>query len=254
MAFIRCPVSVRILTGPAGAGKTRLAIQFLEDLSGSRWRAGFLREAHLANLSQRHWDQPTLAIVDYAASAAQPLKSWLAHLADQASEQPLRVLLLEREANPESGWLGRVLDHTSTGRRIASLFDPPEPLRVTPLADVELRRQILAATLNRLGAQSELPPTGKDPLFDQRLVEPRWQDPLYLMMAAAVARGAGRLVQTLSLSRADLAFHMADRELDRIRKISADGRAIGVGRLFDAPCRHGHSVRLSRTGGAGADC
>jgi hypothetical protein len=183
------PVSVRILTGPAGAGKTRLAIQFLEDLSGSRWRAGFLREAHLANLSQRHWDQPTLAIVDYAASAAQPLKSWLAHLADQASEQPLRVLLLEREANPESGWLGRVLDHTSTGRRIASLFDPPEPLRVTPLADVELRRQILAATLNRLGAQSELPPTGKDPLFDQRLVEPRWQDPLYLMMAAAVARG-----------------------------------------------------------------
>ncbi|MDQ6706577.1 MAG: ATP-binding protein [Acidobacteriota bacterium] len=121
------PISVRILTGPAGSGKTRLAIQFLEELNGADWHAGFLREANLSGLTQRDWDRPTLAVVDYAAAAAQPLKLWLAHLADQSPTQLLRVLLLEREADPESGWLRYLLDRTSTGDRIASLLDPTSP-------------------------------------------------------------------------------------------------------------------------------
>ncbi len=216
-------VSVRILTGPAGAGKTRLAIQFLEELSGSNIHAGFLREADLANFNQRHWDRPTLAIVDYAASVAQPLKTWLAHLADQVPAQPLRVLLLEREASLEYGWLRFLLDRTSTGRRIASLFDPPAPERITPLTGIELRRQILEAMLKRIGAKCELPPVGQDPLFDQHLAEPRWEDPLYLMMAALIARQPGSLLQALSLSRADIAFYLADRELDRIGKFLPTG-------------------------------
>jgi tetratricopeptide (TPR) repeat protein len=224
------PVSCRILTGPAGAGKTRLAIQLVEELGGSRWRSGFLRE--FTNVNQRHWDQPTLAIVDYAATVAQSLKAWLAHLADQTPAQPLRVLLLEREANPESGWLRLLLDHTSTGHRIASLLDPPTPQRISPLADVQVRRQILEATLKKLGMKWELPPPGRDSLFDQRLAEPRWQDPLYLMMAALAARQFGGLPQALSLTRIDLAFRLGDRELDRIGKFLPAGAPPESARLL----------------------
>ena len=95
--------------------------------TGSRWHAGFLRDSGLADAAKRQWDRPTLAIVDYAATAVQPLKVWLGHLADQLPAQPLRILLLEREANPESGWLRLLLDATSTGYRIAALLDPPSP-------------------------------------------------------------------------------------------------------------------------------
>lgn len=72
------PVSVRILTGPAGSGKTRLAIQFLEELVDSGWDAGFLRESGLADASKRRWDRPTLAIIDYAASAAKSSRKHVA--------------------------------------------------------------------------------------------------------------------------------------------------------------------------------
>jgi hypothetical protein len=78
----------------------------------------------------------------------------------QTSAQSLRVLLLEREASPDSGWLRLLFDHTDTGHRIASLLHPPELQRVSPLADIELRRQILDATLKKLGAKSELPQPG----------------------------------------------------------------------------------------------
>jgi tetratricopeptide (TPR) repeat protein len=216
-------ISFRILTGPAGAGKTRLAIQLLQEIEGSGWHAGFLRDSDLANLNQRRWDRPTLAIVDYAASAAQSLKSWLRHVAGQPSAQPLRVLLLEREADPQSGWLRLLLDNMSTGHLIASRLDPPEPQRVTPLADPQLRREILANTLGKLGIESELPPPGSDLLFEKRLAEPRWEDPLYLMMAALVARQSGGLPQALSFARTDLAFRLADREIDRIGKFLPPG-------------------------------
>jgi len=226
------PVSCRILTGPAGAGKTRLAIQFLEELDGSSWDAGFLRGPGLADLWTRRWGQPTVAIVDYAATAAESLKTWLGQLADQQPAHPLRVLLLERDANPESGWLRRLLDHTSAGHRIASLLDPPLPQRVTPLADVQARRQILEATLKKLGAKPDLPPPGSDWDFDRRLAESRWEDPLYLMMAAVVARQPGGLPGALSLARTDLAFRLADRELDRVRKFLSPGEPAEAAQLL----------------------
>ncbi|MSV29026.1 MAG: hypothetical protein EXQ52_09820 [Bryobacterales bacterium] len=52
--------------------------------------------------------------------------------------------------------------------------------------------------------------------FDNRLAESRWQGPLYRMMAALVSVQPGGLPEALSLTRADLALHLADREIGRI--------------------------------------
>ena len=226
-------VSIRILTGPAGAGKTRLSIELLDQLDPAQWHAGFLSEFDVG-LNQCSWDRPTLAIVDYAASAVEPLKCWLAHVVDQTDyckAPPLRVLMLEREADPSSGWLRLILDQTSTGRRIASRLDPPEPKRVTPIDDQELRRQILEATLRKIGVSAQLP-SGPDPFFNRRLAQDLWRDPLYLMMAALVAGRPGAMPHALSLTRADLAFRLADRELDRIARFVPAGAAPEAAQLL----------------------
>lgn len=142
-------------------------------------------------------------------------------------------------------WL-QLLDRTYTGHRIWSLLDPPDPQRVTRLADIHIRRQILEATLKRLGAKSDLPPEGSDWVFDQRLAESRWEDPLYLMMAAVVTSQPGGLPEALSIARTDLAFRPADRELDRIQKSLPAGEPAEAGELLTRLAAPVSSLRGAR--------
>ena len=75
-------VSVRCITGQAGSGKTRLAIEVCERAENSGWRSGFARHADLKqNLSAWYPDQDAVVVVGYAAAAAPELKEWLESLA-----------------------------------------------------------------------------------------------------------------------------------------------------------------------------
>lgn len=71
-------ISVHALTGRAGAGKTRLALEFCLKIDSDPnakggWLAGFLSPSELTpvvdTLATRHfaWERPTLLVVDYAA-------------------------------------------------------------------------------------------------------------------------------------------------------------------------------------------
>jgi hypothetical protein len=105
-------ISIRVITGGAGSGKTRLALEFCDALVEHGWDAGFVTDAELTrfatqqNLSTWGWARPTLIVVDYAAARAQVLHRWLVELAENPgnTKKPLRVLLLERDADPEQGW------------------------------------------------------------------------------------------------------------------------------------------------------
>lgn len=116
------PVSVRTLTGRAGAGKSRIAIElikWLETEAPGGWFAGFAggremeRFAGQQNLAEWGWAKPTLVVVDYAASVTGPLRVWLRDLAQRpagVSALSLRLLLLEREASVNEGWLRLLCD------------------------------------------------------------------------------------------------------------------------------------------------
>ncbi|MCB1021840.1 MAG: tetratricopeptide repeat protein [Bryobacterales bacterium] len=224
--WLRSPdmVSVRIFTGRAGAGKTRLGYQFLLDLQQLRqdgrteWDSGLLRGSGLEDLQRKHWDAPTVAVIDYAAAVAPVIVKWLSHLVDHPPKRKLRLLLLEREAHADSGWLRLILEQS--GPSINHLLDPPAPLPVAPIDDSQLRRSILSSTLEALGSPIQTPTTGEDHALDEGLAEDRWRDPLYLMMAAFVANETGGLVGALSYSRTDLAEQLADHEIRRIRRFS----------------------------------
>ncbi len=232
------PIAVRAVTGRAGAGKTRMAVELiarLEKEEPGQWHAGFATRPELRrfaegkNLSAWGWQRPTLIVVDYAAALVESVNAWLHELAENipSDGQPLRLLLLEREANTEQGWLRSLHDDSWSGKGVQDLFDPFEPLPLQALAD-QPRRAVLAAMLRKAAEflkkpAPAMPQAGGDHVFAHSLAQPVWADPLYLMMAALVAADARLpLVEVLALSRTDLAFRLAERELARLRRFVSD--------------------------------
>ncbi|WP_100447270.1 tetratricopeptide repeat protein [Glycomyces xiaoerkulensis] len=117
-------LSISVLTGPAGSGKTRLAAQLCTTLLGrsDNWNAGFAKtesdERWLTKIPQT----PTLAVFDYIErrQPRQNLTNWLRQLdAELDVLPPVRILLISRT---QHGWLEEV-DSRSQGL-IAALHQP----------------------------------------------------------------------------------------------------------------------------------
>jgi len=225
------PISVRVLTGGGGSGKTRLAVELIEGLEAQpgEWDRGFLTHAEMERFSQSqnlsHWRRrkPVLAVVDYAAESAARLRDWLEQLAAaEPGGEKLRLLLLEREASRDQGWLASAMPRGYSAAAGLALFDPPEPVRLGALAETPDRRRVLRAAVEAgatyRGVKAPVVPApGADEWFDRRIAEPRWGDPLTLTMAGLTALDTG-LVEAMGLGRADLALGLADRERGRVER------------------------------------
>lgn len=84
-------------TGPAGTGKSRLALELCRAVSGD-WSAGFLREESQPALDRLQPTRPMLVVIDYAAQRSAWLSDVLFRLSQRALHAPVRVLVLERQA------------------------------------------------------------------------------------------------------------------------------------------------------------
>ena len=145
----------------------------------------------------------------------------------------MRLLLLERQANRMIGWLATVfgLGDDDNSRAAIALLDPPEPVDLPALDELEFRREIFGTLLKRSNGALVTPARGADREFDHLLADRKWAgDPLFLMMAGLAAGKAG-VREALSLSRADLGLWAGREELKRIGKI-------GAAREIDAFVRH----------------
>ena len=228
-------ISVRVLVGAGGRGKTRLALELARAISNAGWLAGFATATELDRFrGQSHietwsWDKPVLVIFDYAASRAEQLRDWLRELVDAALEDRprLRLLLLERQANRGFGWLETVIGcgDDANSRAAIAMLDPQEPVVLSPIGELEFRHKLFTSLLKTSKRSPVGLAQGVDKEFDRALREHKWAgDPLFLMMAGLAAAKVG-VREALSLSRADLALSIARRELDRIGRI---GSAHGV--------------------------
>jgi hypothetical protein len=114
------PVSVQLITGPGGTGKTRLAIQLLGAL-GPNWRAGFLHrraeEVTPFALDGVFADpRPLLLVVDYAETRRPVVERILGHLRSQGAPNKGSSLA----ARPRGGRLvAGVADRRRRGARPA---------------------------------------------------------------------------------------------------------------------------------------
>lgn len=221
-------MSVRVLTGRAGAGKTRLAIEACDHAATAGWTAGFLNHRTLDHdLTQWRWGDPMFIVVDYAAAATRPLREWLATLATLPPGLPkLRLVLLERHADPHSGWFRDLFAPAGlSSRGPDSLLDPPAPIPLAPLTDPAHRRALLTQVMTKAAALSHKPPPalpapGDDLDFDRRLAaDDLDHEPLYLAMAGLVAVTSGAPT-ALALSRLDLAHRIAAAERARLDRLA----------------------------------
>jgi len=218
------PISIRVIVGGGGSGKTRLAMDLCDCLSDAGWHAGFLSAAELTrfrgqqNLATWGWSQPTLVVIDYAAARGQALGAWLKELAGNSgeSDKPLRLLLLERHADLNGGWWREAFDSgNSSAYALQGMLNPREPVKLLAL-DPAARRQVLDAMLAKLGSGERVPPAGAEPGFDEQLARLTWGgDPLYLMIAASRAAETG-LGNLLALNRVELVKAIAGGERARL--------------------------------------
>jgi hypothetical protein len=235
-------ISVFGLIGRAGTGKTRLALEFCRTIDCDRgakgkWVAGFLPATDLTQVVDMlathsfEWERRTLLVIDYAAQCHQALARWLDRLADQRLETKLRILLLDREAPEDFGWWRELIISGPPSRR--DVFHEPRPRQLPDLSDLEERRALLASALQaarelRPGASGDTPIPAKDEDadFDRRLSEPRFGNPLNLVMASVIALDRGPQA-ALALRRLDAAQQIARRELRRLTEL-ARSRDIGA--------------------------
>ncbi|MGI8519103.1 MAG: tetratricopeptide repeat protein, partial [Actinomycetota bacterium] len=215
--------------GRGGAGKTRLAFEFLLQIAERlpNWEAGLLTGTVLRKFdatkqpSDWRWSAPTLVVVDYAQPLAAPLGELLralTHRRRQADLPPLRLLLLERAPG---GWFEDLLNQEDSGGQCAvrELFDPPEPVELTPIPTGQLRRAVLTQVLEKAAGLAGRPPpplpAEGDSTFAKSLNRDLFAEPLNLYMAALAASDLG-LNAALNRSRPDLALVLAGKELERI--------------------------------------
>lgn len=94
-------LSIRLIHGKGGMGKTRLALHFCRHMRDAKgWRAGFLNYEFFQPTNQQ-WDpllaekDPLLLVLDYAESRVEQI-AWLLAKINSAPPLKIRVLLLAR--------------------------------------------------------------------------------------------------------------------------------------------------------------
>jgi TIR domain len=115
--------AAKLVVGPAGAGKTRLALQLCDELAKQRWLTGLTSDrapaAHIRHTTGI--GRPLLIVVDEAESRTDELVALAAAIGDRADsrEAPTRLLLLARAGG---AWLSELQAHQD--KRVAELFRP----------------------------------------------------------------------------------------------------------------------------------
>lgn len=134
------PVSFRAVVGLKG--KTRLAVELMLRLEEAppdpardarSWTHGWAggrelrRFAAQDDLPAWRWRTPTLIVVDDAAAHASSLRTLLrtAAVASNHAHLPLRILLLDRTADPLRGWLQTLREWDPDAGRLDRLFHSP---------------------------------------------------------------------------------------------------------------------------------
>ena len=234
-----------LITGAAGEGKSRLALELWQELwpDESLWQSLWLTkdaaDAFHAHTAKWRPSRPTLMVIDYPARAPKSIGQMLANLADNSHDYdfPVRVLLLERDAEgewfdrafPEGGETTRLRQHRFPETNERGVWPLP-PMQQKAVVDL-MRRRFEAAGIK---------PPGDHSLFQKACeVDPRsikiGEETISLprpLFAAIIAEGTVRAhleegidpAQALSqFNRSDVLDSLIKRDRDQYWRPAAGG-------------------------------
>ncbi|MEM6945913.1 MAG: hypothetical protein AAF565_19380, partial [Pseudomonadota bacterium] len=210
-------ISVRLMSGPAGIGKTRLAAEAATALIGRGWTAGFLARAQDRAEHIRVEGRGLFMILDYPEERRALVDRLLDRLSDRAPtpEQTIRILLVSRKG-PEA-W-------EETAERLGSLFSRQEIATPAPLSDDDAL-DVLTEAATRFAVLTEARVPDLSAARAWLATAPTHRRPLYA--AASGVRAVAAESARFDYGAADLMRWLAGREIARVRRIS---RLAGLGR------------------------
>lgn len=189
--------AIRVLHGPVGVGKTRLAAEWTGSLRENGLNAGFLEGPLSAERAQALIAHaPSIAAIDEAEHRA-GLCEFLDALAAGAPDRPVRVLLLSRHIG--DWWL----DLADRGPALVALVQRlTATARLESFVEPDARTEELHRAARAFAAhlKHKVPPSLTLP------EDPRFEHPLFLHMAALAA------VLELDTTEVDVAAALLDHE------------------------------------------
>lgn len=178
-----------LVMGPAGSGKSRLALELCLS-ARPRWNAGFLsRVEAFSNWPNFRPLRPTLVVIDYVSSRVSEVSAIVLQLAQSRAylSAPVRILMLERD---KRSWWSRFLreDSASESAQMVSCAYA-DPIRLGPLS----ARELDDLAMDVAHSQKMIWTNSKAQAFETRMrtVDPLGR-PLFGMMAAAFPDGESR--------------------------------------------------------------
>lgn len=216
-------ISVRILSGAAGVGKTRLALELINHLEG--WEAGFLSGSELKRSipsnTSHDWMplKPTLIVIDHASQYLKQITNWMDDLSKKFDSWSknfvpcLRILLIERNYARSLEPLARIFHSEDTpGYAPHILCDTGAAIKLESINDRKTAIAIIAETQSRIGAESVSLPNPEAILELLSAEGDRSEmcgNPLILQIAATEVRNIEGIA---SITKTDLLRMAAKRE------------------------------------------
>lgn len=225
------PFAWWLWTGPAGVGKSRLAVELCK-IAAASWRAGFLRETHQSQLSSLQTVLPTLVVVDYASQRSSWLSEALAQLSQRTLGAKVRVLVLEREdAGPWWQTVQRVDRIEESAHVNATMYALPRPLDGLGRDDTRLLIRLISERLGR----PDLTPTNVEDIADHADRIDSSGRPLFTLIATmdwldanGVSAGRDAAIQRLlDRMNGQTAAHVGGPASTLVRNVQTFATALG---------------------------
>ncbi|MDF0604674.1 tetratricopeptide repeat protein [Neisseriaceae bacterium TC5R-5] len=197
------PLTVRLLTGSGGSGKTRLALELCRRLQQDGWQAGLLPHTtpvsdvagYLANSTQA-----SCLVLDYAETRQTAFLHLLKALRARPPAQSVRLLLLARDSGE---WWQRLPHIDSACTDLLDGLATSGPFMLPSLHDsLDSRVAAYQRAMQALAAKLGLPPNPSQP----QLHEAHFAQPLYLQMAALLVLQGEQAGSAQSLTRTLLGY------------------------------------------------